>query len=131
MTRRMRKQVRERARGRCEYCRLAAEFVEDRFCSDHIIAEQHRGPTTLDNLSFACCRCTRHKGPNLAGIDPQTGLLERLFNPRIDDWSIHFKWELAVIVGITSIGRATVEVLKLNDPPRLRVREQLIREGTI
>ncbi|MFZ4763807.1 MAG: hypothetical protein ACOYMN_02540 [Roseimicrobium sp.] len=33
-------------------------------------------------MAFACFRCNSHKGPNLSGVDPSTGQLERLFHPR-------------------------------------------------
>jgi hypothetical protein len=49
---------------------------------DHIIAKQHGEGDELDNLPFACIHCNRYKGPNIAGIDPETGELTRLFHPR-------------------------------------------------
>jgi hypothetical protein len=49
---------------------------------DHIIARQHDGATTIDNLALACLHCNRHKGPNIAGRDVATGDLVRLFHPR-------------------------------------------------
>jgi len=45
---------------------------------DHIIARQHGGQTTADNLAFACIHCNRHKGPNIASIDPIYGDLKKL-----------------------------------------------------
>jgi hypothetical protein len=35
-----------------------------------------------ENLAFACYHCNLHKGPNLSGIDQESGALVRLFNPR-------------------------------------------------
>lgn len=43
-----------------------------------IIAKQHGGTDEASNLSFACIHCNRYKGPNIAGIDPDTGELTRL-----------------------------------------------------
>lgn len=43
------------------------------FHVDHIIPRQHGGLTQLDNLALACLHCNRHKGPNLAGLDPLDG----------------------------------------------------------
>jgi hypothetical protein len=37
--------------------------------------------------------CNTRKGPNLSGLDPQTGELTRLFHPRQDRWQDHFRWE--------------------------------------
>jgi len=75
--------------------------------------------------------CNRHKGPNLAGIDWQTSRtkLVRLYNPRRHQWARHFAWDGPRLVGRTAIGRVTVEVLAMNDPVRIAVREQLIAEG--
>jgi hypothetical protein len=98
------------------------------FHIDHIIARQHGGATVLENLAFSCLHCNRHKGPNIAGTDPSTGKLVRLFHPRKDRWKAHFEWNGAVLVGRTVIGRATINVLSINDPDFLAVREALIRE---
>jgi 5-methylcytosine-specific restriction endonuclease McrA len=83
--------VRERARHSCEYCRLAARdapFLA--FHVDHIIARQHGGTDDPDNPALACLWCNLHKGPNLSGIDPETGQITALFHPRRDQWSAHF-----------------------------------------
>ncbi|HKB03133.1 MAG TPA: HNH endonuclease signature motif containing protein [Gemmataceae bacterium] len=75
--------VRGRAGYACEYCRMLQAFYPTiTFPIDHIIARQHRGPTTLSNLALACLRCNSNKGPNIAGIDPVTAKLTRLFHPR-------------------------------------------------
>jgi len=49
--------VRERAGGCCEYCRAPEEFSSMPFQLDHIIAEQHGGPTAASNLALACFAC--------------------------------------------------------------------------
>ncbi|MBL8799626.1 MAG: HNH endonuclease [Planctomycetia bacterium] len=78
---------------------------------DHIIARQHAGKTTPGNLALACLHCNSHKGPNVAGVDPQTGRLTRLYHPRRHRWSYHFRWNGPWLVGRTAIGRTTIEVL--------------------
>jgi hypothetical protein len=104
-------------------------FAELPFQMDHIIAEQHGGPTVDDNLALACARCNRHKGPNLSGIDPEAGTITRLFNPRTDDWSEHFLWKDEDLVARTAIGRATLVVLHINHPDARAQRAALIQEG--
>jgi hypothetical protein len=99
------------------------------FHADHIVARQHGGQTRLENLALACLHCNRHKGPNIAGLDFNTGGLVRLFHPRLDLWKEHFEWSGAALKGRTSIGRATVHVLAINDPDFLAVRETLMQEG--
>jgi hypothetical protein len=96
---------------------------------DHIRARQHGGKTLLENLALACSNCNLHKGPNLSGIDPASGQLVRLFNPRVDRWDDHFRLEDGVCVGNTPEGRTTVEVLALNETTLLAARRALLKEG--
>jgi hypothetical protein len=122
----LRSLVRHRAAHVCEYCRLpqaASPIV--RFHVEHIIARQHGGQTAPDNLALACSYCNFHKGPNIAGIDPESGQLVPLFHPRREQWKNHFSWEGTAVVGRTPIGRATVELLAMNDWQRMEVRENL------
>ena len=90
---------------------------------EHIIARRHGGGDNSENLAFACYHCNLHKGPNLSGIDQESGALVRLFNPREDKWDDHFERNGVVIVGRTSIGRATIGLLKMNAADRRRLRE--------
>jgi hypothetical protein len=119
----------QRAGGRCEYCQVHHEQDELHFEVDHIIARKHRGPTRGGNLCLACFACNNHKGPNLSGIDPNTGKIVQLFNPRRHSWHRHFRWDGPVLVGRTAIGRATVIVLEINLDYRVDLRQGLIDEG--
>lgn len=120
--------VRKRARGRCEYCHFPELLAELRFQLDHIVAQQHRGPTAAENLALACFRCNSHKGPNLSGVDPDTGRVERLFHPQEDEWAEHFRWRGAALVGRTPIGRTTVAVLNMNRADVILLRRALLAE---
>jgi hypothetical protein len=121
-----RKLVRERAADRCEYCGLRqSAFPALRFHVEHIRAHQHGGSDDPSNLALACGHCNRHKGPNLAGIDPETGQMAPLFNPRQDDRSEHFAVRGIVIFGLTPVGRATVNVLAMNSQTQLENRSDL------
>jgi len=125
------KLVRNRARFRCEYCLLPEALASTPFQLDHIIAQSHGGETTSDNLAFACFHCNNFKGPNLAGIDPESGQVTRLFHPRCDTRKEHFRWEAETLVGLTAVGRATVVTLRLNHSLRLAIRRSLLREGVV
>lgn len=118
-----------RAGYRCEYCHLPAAVYPLPFHIDHIIARQHGGEATFDNLALACLHCNRHKGPNIAGVDQATGSLVRLFNPRLDSWTTHFEWDGQELRGKTPIGRITISVLAINAPDIQAVRAALISEG--
>jgi putative hemolysin len=125
----LRESVRERAGGRCEYCRLpdAALSPED-FHVEHIVARKHRGDNSGENLAWACIFCNLYKGPNPAGFDPDTGQLTPLFHPRRDRWEEHFRVQGARIVGLTAIGRTTVWVLEMNSEIMTSLRASLMKE---
>ena len=129
MERPLRDQVWYRAASCREYCQLPQMFTDAGHEVDHIIAEKHHGPTTLENLALACFHCNNHKGPNIAGVDPDTGQVTRLFHPRLDRWNDHFAWRGPIMVGISPIGRTTVDVLEINLRHRLIHRLALIEEG--
>jgi hypothetical protein len=80
---------------------------------DHVIAEKHGGQTVLDNLALSCTVCNRRKGSDISSIDPETGNLVSLFNPRTQQWSDHFKLDGMHISGLTEVGRTPVEFLRL------------------
>lgn len=124
--------VRKRANGYCEYCRmpeLATPFVP--FHVEHIIAKQHYVDNTLSNLALACDRCNAYKGPNLASVDPTTGEIVNLFNPRYDEWNEHFQLVDATVRGLTPKGSASVHLLQMNARPRIQLRDEWISSGGI
>jgi hypothetical protein len=125
----IRKRVRDRGRGRCEYCLLPQTAIWLRFHVEHIIARQHGGEDDVENLALACPQCNSFKGPNLASIDPKTARLTRLFNPRRDAWQRHFALVGAEIIGRTIAGRATVALLQMNSEEMLLLRRELIENN--
>jgi hypothetical protein len=125
------RELRERASFACEYCKLPDSLHPGPFEVEHIIAQQHGGKTLLSSLAYSCLHCNRHKSLNLSGIDRVTSRtkLVRLFNPRRHTWSHHFRFEGPQVVGKTPIGRVTVQMLAMNDPLRVALREELLSEG--
>jgi len=87
---------------------------------------KHGGTTAPENLAWSCFDCNIFKEPNVAGIDPESGVVERLFNPRSDAWTEYFRWDGPRLVGQTPTGPVTVEVLRINLPSRLEHRRMLI-----
>jgi HNH endonuclease len=125
----LRRKVCERADGRCEYCQLPQHATVLPHEVDHIIAQKHSGSTILENLCLACYYCNAYKGPNIAGVDPDTQEVTRLYHPGQEPWEEHFLWDGPILVGRTPIGRTTFEVLRINLPERATHRKLLIAEG--
>lgn len=76
----LRKEVRERAKGCCEYCLLPEAQAFFPHEPDHVIATKHGGESTIENLALACFDCNRFKGSDIASIDPFNGKLTQLFD---------------------------------------------------
>lgn len=125
------RQVSERAQYRCEYCHLPVSAILAPFQIDHIIARQHGGSSDLGNLALCCIHCNRFKGPNIAGIDSETGEVVKLFHPRRDMWAEHFRWSKGELQGVTASARATIQTLFINDPDVVNLRRELLEEGVI
>jgi hypothetical protein len=125
----LRQFVRLRADNRCEYCRLPQHAVDGVLQIEHIIARQHGGGDEAANLALACDQCNLHKGPNLSGIDPESGQVVQLFDPRRHRWEEHFLFRGAEIVGHTPAGRATARLLNMNSRVRVQLRTVLMLIG--
>jgi HNH endonuclease len=108
---------------------MPASLYVGSFHVDHVVARQHGGETTLENLALACLHCNQRKGPNIAGMDPETAELVQLFHPRRNQWAEHFEWNGADLIGKTKIGRATIQVLAMNDAGFRAIRIALRAEG--
>ena len=126
---RLRRQVQQRAQGRCEYCLIHEEDIFYPHEADHVIAEKHGGPTSLDNLAWACFYCNRFKGSDLSSIDPVSQRIVSLFHPRLQKWNRHFRLNGGLIEGITSSGRATTVLFHMNELERVAFRLGLIEIG--
>jgi hypothetical protein len=125
----LRRGVRSRAGGRCEYC-LMDEMLLVWGCEvDHILSRKHGGATESSNLALSCARCNRAKGTDIGSVHPESEGLVRLFNPRRDQWDEHFRLDGVRIVGLTLIGQVTVSLLQFNQDERLIERERLQKAG--
>ncbi len=102
---------------------MPQEHFKMLFCLDRIVPGQHGGKYEPDNIAYACHLCNRKKGPNLSGLDPDTEKMTRLFNPRIDSWEDHFRFDSFRIIGTSKIGKATAAVLDMNAAEQLRLRK--------
>jgi HNH endonuclease len=126
----LRQFIAKRAKERCEYCLLPQSTRLFPFHLDHIISKQHGGTDDESNLALCCPQCNRHKGPNIATLEPTTGEFVGFFNPRKHRWRDHFQIEAGVISGLSPQGRATVTIFHLNDPVRVTERLNLTKLGS-
>lgn len=126
--RELKRLVYERAQGYCEYCQTSELNSGQTMQIDHI--DPHGGDM-LDNLCLSCWSCNNHKHRATTAIDPETGMLSHLFNPRTQTWHEHFAWleDGILIVGLTSIGRATVARLKMNRETIVTARKRWVIYG--
>jgi 5-methylcytosine-specific restriction endonuclease McrA len=117
--------VRQRAKYCCEYCIAQEKFTPDNFSGEHIVPVSKGGTDDIENLALACQRCNNLKYIFTHSLDPGTGKIVPLYNPRTDDWHAHFRWDetFTLIIGLSPTGRATVKRLELN-------RESLINFRT-
>src|SRR5438045_2517909 len=94
----LRRMVRERAEGCCEYCLTPESIGLVPHEVDHVVAQKHGGITLENNLALSCIHCNRHKGSDLASVDPESGEIVLLYHPRRDEWKEHFRLAGAVIL---------------------------------
>lgn len=128
---RLRRRVVERAGNRCEYCLIHQEDSVATHQVDHVIAEKHGGRTVADNLALSCMLCNLRKASDLTSIDPATGDIVTLFNPRTQAWNDHFRIADVRLEGVTAVGRTTVEFLQLNSYERTAERRELLAAGRL
>lgn len=123
----LKQQVTERAKHLCEYCKCPRTYSPGPFDVEHIIPLSRNGKTEIANLAYSCSGCNGSKYNKIEGIDPVSEQQVSLFHPRKDKWINHFIWsnDGLLIIGITRIGRATINLLKLNRIELTNIRRLL------
>ena len=126
----LRREVIERAKDCCEYCRLNTSDRAINLAIDHVIAEKHGGETHAENLCLSCFWCNSYKGSDLSSVDwDGDGAIVPLYNPRQERWSDHFRLDGTLIHPLTATGRVTAYLLQLNASERIEERELLLQLG--
>jgi len=127
----LRSAVASAARGRCGYCLSRQDIIGIRLHFEHIIPRVAGGQTIAGNLWLACPLCNGFKGTQTHAVDPETGELAPLFNPRMQNWYEHFAWseDGTEIVGQTTVGRATTLALQLNNEYIVPARRRWVAAG--
>ncbi len=127
----LRYKVAEAARHRCGYCLTSQQVSGAQMHIEHIIPLSRGGSSDEGNLWLACAWCNSYKGAQMHAVDPLTGEPVSLFNPRMQVWSDHFRWndEGTEITGLTPSGRATIAALRLNNEFIVSARRQWVIAG--
>jgi hypothetical protein len=115
----------------CEYCLALANYSFHPFPIDHIVPLSKGGSSAPDNLAYACQFCNNSKYDKISAVDPLTGIVAPLYNPRIHTWAKHFTWneDFTMILGITPTGRGTVICLDMNRIEAVNLRSALRAYG--
>jgi len=127
----IKRQVIARAESRYEYCQSPLNYAAQSFEFEHIFPKSLGGKPTLDNLALACGGCNRHEYNGIESFDPMGESSVALFHPRPQKWLDHFRWsrDYTHVIGLTPVGRASVEALKLNRPGVINLRRLLRMVG--
>jgi hypothetical protein len=98
------------------------------YAFDHIIPFSLGGKTVFLNLAYSCGSCNSYKNQKVIGLDEVDNIEVSLFHPRIQKWTEHFTWndDFTKMIGLTSIGRATIKSLKLNRKEVMNFRRILV-----
>ncbi len=126
---RIRKIVAQRSNYECEYCRVNEDDHFLSFQIDHIVSLKHGGSNEMNNLAWACPYCNQNKGSDIGTIIERSEALVPFFNPRKDHWKEHFHIENGEIIPLSEVGKATLKILKFNEPDILIFRQILFRAG--
>jgi len=131
VTAQQKRDVISRAKACCEYCHSQLRFTNHSFSIEHIIPKSQGGESRLDNLALSCQSCNNHKYTKTEGVDPLSGQIVPLYHPRRHQWASHFAWndDCTLIIGLTPIGRATVETIRLNKLGLANLRRILYAAG--
>jgi hypothetical protein len=123
--------LRIRARHLCEYCLCPEDCNPDTFAADHIFPKSKGGLHGLSNRALACWGCNGLKSDFTEALDLATGELAALYNPRNDIWADHFCWDesFTLLLGMSPIGRATIQKLQLNRESVIKLRFILHKIG--
>lgn len=131
VSQKLRRLVKIRALGFCEYCLCPDSHATQEHSLEHIFPEGQAGTSTADNLVLSCQGCNNIKYNKTHALDPVSREMVPLFHPRLDDWHEHFAWDVdrLTLVGLTPIGRATIEALRLNRTGVINLRRLLLLGG--
>lgn len=127
----VRARIRARAGDRCGYCLSPQHLVLGPLEIEHVVPSAAGGSDDEENLWLACRMCNCFKATQTHAIDPVSGRRTTIYDPRVGDWSRHFRWseDATCVVGLTAIGRTTVVALQMNHAIAVMVRRSWVAAG--
>lgn len=131
LTQAMRKRLEDVDDHLCAYCQTSVRNTGQHLTIDHVTPQSAGGETEFDNLCLACRRCNEFKGSTIIATDPLTGDKVSLFHPRRNRWGEHFTWDATGtrLVGLTTVARATILALAMNDETIVSARRRWVSAG--
>ena len=113
-----------------EYCQTQGDIVVEMEV-EHIQPTSKGGKGESGNLCLSCGSCNGFKSNFTHAADPQTQEIVPLYNPRLPFWDDHFIWseDGLVVIGLTAIGRATVQRLNMNNAEVIVSRRRWVSVG--
>ena len=127
----LQQQVLEDAGHRCGYCQSDELLTGIPLSTEHIVPVAIGGQTVRDNLWRSCRPYNESKGARTHVDDPETGESVLLYNPRTQLWNDHFQWgqDGVHMLGLTAVGRATIQALPLNRSMLVSARRRWVIAG--
>lgn len=115
--------VAERAEHACEYCRAPEAVFNFLFEVDHVVPTSKGGTTDLENLALSCRACNAYKASFEVGSS-RSEKVTRLFNPRLDVWSEHFRinFQTMEVEGLSEVALGSIRRLRLNSSAQMKAR---------
>jgi len=114
-------QVRQRAKGACEYCGITENDAGGLLTIDHYHPQSKGGSDHIDNLIYCCNRCNTYK----FNYFPKNKGDEGIWNPRKEPYSRHFfELDNGELKALSTIGEKTIRLLRLNRSPLISYRFQ-------
>jgi len=107
----LRDQIRQRAAFACEYCGVTETDTGGLLTIDHYRPQSKGGSDEPENLIYCCSRCNSYKYNYFPASDKEP----YIWNPTLSSRGQHF-FELddGQLKALTSIGKATISLLRLN-----------------
>ena len=96
---------------------------------EHIIFRSVGGETVFENICLACPTCNRYKADRQTATVSLTGQTVPLFHPQQQEWENHFAWneDATEIIGLSPTAQATIDALRMNRPPLIRLRRMWVK----